>query len=239
MKLQELNYSQENVQYHQVLNPAAWSGWRMRPEVRERLIDIAQLFVDYLEMPEFDIDDVRLTGSMCNFNWTKFSDFDLHIVTDYKKLSCDDLAEALYHAKKTIWNDRHDITINGHDVELYIEDSSKPPHSAGMFSIIDNRWLVKPDLLNPQYDHDAVNVKVKNMIDIMHKTIRQADNVSDYDRAIKKIYAMRQSGLESGGEFSTENLAFKVLRNLGWIERLRNSRTKFIDKNYSINELNS
>lgn len=234
MNIKELDYSRSNIQYHSELNPAAWSGWRMLPEVRERLIDIAQLFVDYLEMPEFDVDDVRLTGSMCNFNWTKFSDFDLHIVTDYKALQCDDVAEALYKAKKTIWNDKHDITINGYDVELYIEDTATPPHSAGMFSIIDNQWITKPDLVDPKYDHNAVDSKVKSMIDYLHKTIRGADSIDDYDRAIAKIYNMRQSGLESGGEFSTENLAFKVLRNLGWLDRLRQAQNEFIDSNYSL-----
>lgn len=234
MNINELEYSQQNIQYHSELNPAVWSGWRMRPEVRERLIDIAQLFVDYLEMPEFDVDDVRLTGSMCNFNWTKFSDFDLHIVTDYSQLNCDDVAEALYRAKKTIWNDRHNITINGYDVELYIEDSQTPPHSAGMYSIIDDRWITRPELIDPKYDHSAVNGKVKSMIDYLQKTIRSADSVDDYDRAIAKVYRMRQSGLESGGEFSTENLAFKVLRNMGWLDRLRDAQDKFIDNKFSL-----
>lgn len=234
MNINELNYSQETVQYHSELNPAAWQGWRMIPEVRERLIDIAQLFVDYLEMPEFEVDDVRLTGSLCNFNWTRFSDFDLHIVTDYRALQCDDIAEALYRAKKTIWNDKHDITIHGYDVELYIEDTNTPPHSAGMFSIIDNTWITKPDMLDPKYDRSAVDSKVKSMIDYLHKTIRQADSKDDYDRALAKVYNMRQSGLEAGGEFSTENLAFKVLRNMGWLDRIRNGQNEFIDKHYSL-----
>ena len=234
MKFNELDYSRKNIQYHGELNPAAWSGWIMIPEVRERLIDIAQLFVDYLEMPEFEVDDVRLTGSMCNFNWTRFSDFDLHIVTDYRALQCDDIAEALYKAKKTIWNDKHDITINGHDVELYIEDSGQAPHSAGMYSVIEAQWITRPEMVDPKYDHDSVNSKVKSMIDYLHKTIRFADSKQDYDRAIAKIYNMRQSGLEAGGEFSTENLAFKVLRNLGWLDRVRNAQTEFIDKHYSL-----
>jgi hypothetical protein len=234
MKLKELNYSQENIQYHKRLNPVAWKGWDMIPQVRKRLLDITQLFVDYLELPDFEIEDVRLTGSMCNFNWTKHSDFDLHVVTDYKSLNCDDLAETLYKAKKTIWNDRHDITINGHEVELYIEDISKPPRSSGIFSVIDNQWLRKPDLLNPKYDHNDVNKKVQSNIDLLQKTIYKADNIDDFKKVINKLYRMRESGLESGGEFSTENLAFKVLRNLGWLDKLHKAQNQFIDKNYSI-----
>lgn len=234
MKITELSASQQNIQYHTDLNPAAWSGWTLRPEVRERLIDIAQIFVDYLDMPEFEIEDVRLTGSMANFNWTQFSDFDLHIVTDYKALQCDDVAEALYAAKKTIWNNKHDITINGHDVELYIEDSARPPHSAGMYSILEDEWIDRPEYVNPGYDHAAVDRKVKGMIDMLQKILRRADSVDDYKRAVSKVYSMRQAGLESGGEFSTENLAFKVLRNLGWIDRLRNAQDQFIDRTYSL-----
>jgi len=234
MKLNELSLSKENIAYHTELNPACWDGWDMRPEVHERLVDIAQLFVNYLDMPEFDIKDVRLTGSMANFNWTKFSDFDLHIVTDYASLQCDDIAEALYSAKKTIWNDRHDITINGHDVELYIEDSARPPKSAGMYSILKRKWLDQPEFIRPQYDHGAVDRKAKAMIDLIQKTIRGADSVDDFERANAKVYSMRQSGLELGGEFSTENLAFKVIRNLGWIKRLHDSRAQFIDDTYSL-----
>lgn len=234
MKLTELDLLKGNIQYHPHLSPAAWNEWEMLPEVRERLIDIAQLFVDYLELPDFEVDDVRLTGSLVNFNWTKFSDFDLHVVTDYSKLNCDDIAEALYKAKKTIWNDNHDITIHGHDVELYIEDSAKPPHSAGMFSVIDNKWLSKPEFMPPKVDQSAVNNKVKVMMDMITKTTRTAQTPNDYKQAIEKVYRMRQSGLEAAGEFSTENLAFKVLRNMGYIDRLRKGFDEFVDREMSL-----
>jgi hypothetical protein len=234
MNIHELSLSQTNIQYHTKLNPACWVGWKMKHSVRTRLVDIAQLFVDYLELPKFEIDDVRLTGSMCNFNWTKYSDFDLHVVTDYSALQCDDIAEALYQAKKTIWNNKHNITINGYDVELYIEDSATPPKSLGMFSIVDNKWISKPEYINPKYDHADVDRKAKALIDLVQKTIHKSSSVDEFERTIAKVYKMRQAGLDSGGEFSTENLAFKTLRNLGWIDRLRTARDKFIDKTYSM-----
>lgn len=234
MNINELGYSEKNVAYHRTLNPAAWNGWQMLPDVRRRLLAIAVLFIESLDLPEFEVEDVRLTGSMCNFNWTKFSDFDLHVVTDYAALDCDDIAEQLYHAKKSLWNDRHDITINGHDVELYIEDSQTPPHSQGMFSLVNDKWITKPEYINPQYDHDAVNTKVKMLIDYLQKTIHSADSIEDFERAIDKVYRMRQSGLDAGGEFSTENLAFKVLRNMGWIDRLRRAQARFTDRKYSL-----
>jgi hypothetical protein len=234
MKLTELDLLKGNIQYHPHLSPAAWDEWTMLPDVHERLLDIAELFVDYLDLPDFDVDDVRLTGSLANFNWTKFSDFDLHIVTDYSKLNCDNIAEALYKAKKTIWNDNHDITINGHDVELYIEDTAKPPHSAGMFSVLDNQWITKPGYMPPTVDKRAVDRKVQVMMDLITQTVRSAQNPNDYKQAIEKVYRMRQNGLEAAGEFSTENLAFKVLRNLGYIDNLRKGYDRFVDATLSL-----
>lgn len=234
MKVDELSLSQRNIQYHSNLNPKCWQGWQMIPSVRERLVDIAQLFVDYLELPDFEVEDVRLTGSMCNFNWTKYSDFDLHVVTDYAALNCNDFAEVLYQAKKTIWNNKHDITINGHDVELYIEDVAAPPHSAGMFSIINNKWISKPEFVDPKYDFKAVDRKAKALIDLIQKTIQHGNSINDFKRTLEKVYKMRQSGLDTGGEFATENLAFKTIRNLGWLDRLRTAQNKFIDKKFSM-----
>lgn len=234
MKLREVGLVKDRVQYHPDLSKEVWEGWNMIPEVRERLVDIAQLFVDYLEIDDFEVEDVVLTGSLANFNYTPYSDFDLHIVTDYSKLNCDDVAEALYHAKKTIWNDHHDITIHGYDVELYIEDTAQPPVSSGMFSILENRWLVKPDFVDPKYDKHNINKKAQSMIDMIQKTIRDASTPEEYKQAIDKVYRMRQAGLSQAGEFSTENLAFKVLRNMGVIDRLRKGYDRFIDQQMSI-----
>lgn len=234
MKLDEVNPIQDTLQYHNKLNPIAWDGWRIKPEIRERLIDIAQIFVDYLELPDFEVEDVVLTGSMVNFNWTKFSDFDLHVVTDYSELKCDDIAQALYHAKKTIWNNQHDIMINGHEVELYIEDTAAPPHSAGVFSVLNGSWLAKPKFMPPKYDRRSVNRKVQVMMDTIETTLKQGKNPLEIKKIIEKIYRMRQSGLEEAGEFSNENLAFKVLRNMGFLEKLRDRYNQLLDKKMSI-----
>ena len=151
--------------YHDELSPAAWNGNEMKPEVRIRLIEIAQLFVEYLDVAGFEVYDVVLTGSLANYNWTEFSDFDLHVVTDYRDLRCDDLAEAFYRAKKTIWNEQHDITIYGHEVELYVEDVSEPPVSGGMYSVLNAEWLKTPAQENPNINDTAIVSKVLELKD--------------------------------------------------------------------------
>ena len=214
------DYAQGNIDYHNTLNPVAWEGDQLRSEVRLKLLEIAKVFVDYLEIPNFEIADIVLTGSLANYNYTKFSDFDLHVVTDYSDLQCDDIAEALYQAKKQIWNDRHDITIHGYDVELYVEDINLPPISAGTYSILDQTWIKTPELKTPNIDRNAVNAKVSDLVKQIDHAIAAADEPSDIRRVTAKLRKMRQSGLDSAGEFSVENLAFKVLRNLGYISKL-------------------
>jgi predicted nucleotidyltransferase len=209
-----------NVAYHESLNPAAWSGNEMRPEVRYKLLEIAKVFVGYLEIPNFRVLDIVLTGSMANYNWTKFSDFDIHVVTEYGDLNADDIAEAFYRAKKQLWNDAHDIVIRGHEAELYVEDVNEPPVSAGVYSILEGKWLKEPDYSVPTINDGSINRKVKDLIKQIDKTISTADDPIDIKRVTDKIRKMRRAGLDSGGEFSTENLAFKVLRNLGYIDRL-------------------
>ncbi len=94
-----------NVAYNEQLSPLAWEGNELRLPVRVALLKAAKFFTDYLDIPNFRVIDVVLTGSMANYNYTKYSDFDLHVITRYSDLECDDLAEAFYRAKKSIWND--------------------------------------------------------------------------------------------------------------------------------------
>jgi predicted nucleotidyltransferase len=234
MKINEVNLIKGNVEYHKQLNDLVWFENSMNPKVRRALLNIAKIFVEYLDIKDFKISDIVLAGSMANYNYTKYSDFDLHIVTNYQDLGCDDLAETLYKAKKQIWNDLHDINIYDHEVELYVEDVKTPPVSGGIYSILKNRWVKEPERIDPSYSQRAVNIKAQSLIDAISKTLKSADSDNDFQRLIDKIRKMRQSGLDTGGEFSTENLAFKIIRNLGWMEKLYQGLVDFQDQKLSI-----
>lgn len=214
------DYIKHNVQYNSELAAEAWNGANLRKEVRYKLLQAAKMFIEYLEIPNFKVIDIVLTGSMANFNYTKFSDFDVHVVTRYSDLECDDLAEAFYQAKKKIWNDDHDVIVRGHEVELYVENVDEPPVSGGIYSLLDDTWLQKPSYSPPEIDDAAVNAKVEDLIKRISATISGADDANDIRRLLDKIRRMRRSGLDQGGEYSVENLAFKILRNLGYLEQL-------------------
>lgn len=217
MKINELK---GDVEYNDQLSPKAWSGRRLRPEVRYKLLQTAKFFINYLDIPGFRVLDIVLTGSMANFNYTDYSDFDVHVVTRYSDLDCDDLAETFYRAKKQLWNDYHNVKIRGHDVELYVEDINEPPVSAGIYSLLDDSWIKEPKYDPPEFDRSAVKSKVQDLIKQIDVAIETADDPEDLRRISDKLKNMRRSGLAQGGEFSVENLAFKVLRNRGYIDRL-------------------
>lgn len=228
-----------NIDYHKTLNPIAWDDSdNLRREVQLRLLEIARVFIKYLDIPNFEVVDIVLTGSMANYNYTKYSDFDIHVVTHYANLQSDDIAEAFYRAKKEIWNNEHDIKIRGHDAELYVEDSKTPPVSGGVYSILRDEWINKPDYNPPEVNNSAVNAKVKDLVRQIAHAIKDGD-IDDIERIRTKIRNMRKSGLAKAGEFGVENLSFKILRNEGYLEKLHKAYIELQDKQLSLeNHLN-
>jgi hypothetical protein len=221
------------VAYNNKLNPEAWAGKNLRPEVSKKLLLAAHNFIDYLQIPNFTLLDIVLTGSMANYNYTQFSDYDLHVVTRYSDLECDDLAEAFYRAKKQTWNDEHNIRIRGNDVELYVEDVDQPPVSGGVYSILEDRWIKSPNYEPPNVNDREVQVKAQDLIKQITAAI-DSNDTADIARLKVKIRNMRRAALDTAGEFSVENLAFKVLRNMGYMERLNTAYVQQQDQELSI-----
>lgn len=228
------------IDYHENLSPKIWEGAELKSEVLIALRRIANAFCDTLNIPEDSINDVIITGSLCNYNYTKYSDIDLHIVLDYS-LICDgceafNLQDCM-DAKKSLWNDRHNITIYGIDVELYAQDvNDQITGNAGIFSIAHNKWIKMPSKLSSlEYDESLVSSKANRIIAEIERLID--DKVTDpeeIDSVIEKIQSMRKSGLEKTGEFSIENLVFKTLRNSGYLEKLHEYKIKAKELDLSI-----
>lgn len=232
MRAQDL--TRRSIAYHEELNPSVWEGDELRADVRYKLLEIAKRFIEYLEVPNFKLVDVVLRGSLANYNYTVYSDFDLHLITDFEALDCD-ITEQYYLAKKTLWNDEHDITIKGHEVEAYVEDKDNVSYSQGTYSVLDGRWISKPKYNPPEVDERAVSDKVRDLAAQINRAARDGDR-ADLIRLKEKIKAMRKSGLEQGGEFSVENLAFKVLRNKKTLDKLYRAIKRAEDAELSIDE---
>ena len=106
------------------LNPKIWDKeQKMKSEVRKTLLKIADDYFESLGLDGVDIEDVTMTGSLTNYNWSKYSDVDLHIVVDYNEIPVDeDLVADFLKSKSSNWNKEHDVKIYGYDVELYVQD---------------------------------------------------------------------------------------------------------------------
>lgn len=233
---------------HETLNPEIWDNVdtdtpKLKPNIRKALLMIAGEFMDYLSEDLF-VDDVRFTGSLANFNWSKYSDIDLHLHVDFGQFDDEDseLYKELYKLKKTMFNDTHNITVKGYDVELYAEDIAQPHISTGVYSVLFDEWVEKPERENVKIDKELLKRKSQDMMDKIDNLIKDV-NEGDYDESLKKIdefkdkiKKIRQSGLEKDGEFSYENLVFKVLRRNGYLDKLWNFENNWVDKKLSVDE---
>lgn len=225
----------QSFEVHDTLDQRIWDGDKLKPEIRERLLEIADQFAEYLGVP-VTVEDVIFTGSLANYNYSKYSDIDLHLVLDFGEVNEDEeLVRELMTAKKTIWNDLHDITVKGAEVELYAQDKNEPHEASGQYSVKNDEWNVKPERAEPSVDMSSVHEKASDMMAQIDHALTDPDcPASCLDTLKDKIKRMRKSGLEKGGEFSVENLAFKVMRRNGYLEKLWEKSVEATDDELSL-----
>jgi hypothetical protein len=223
----------------ETLNPKVWENpdnpkkATMIPKVKEALERIAEEFVDYLGDNVF-VEDVVLTGSLSNFNWSEFSDFDLHVIVDMDEYGDEDeLYKELFNLKKQLFNINHNIKIFGYDVELYAQDAEEPHISSGVYSIMNNEWINVPKKTNLEINKKALEDKIKNWTEKIDTSVENGD-IKILESIKDKLKKYRQSGLDDGGELSYENLVFKYLRRSGHVKKLFDSINKGTDKKLSI-----
>ena len=222
-------YINEGKLYQGKLNPTFWKDDEFDQDVRTKLLQIAHDFYKDLKV-ECPIVDIHLTGSLANFNWTKQSDLDVHVLMDFSKVNADvELVKRALDGQRYIWNKRHPVVIEGHDVELYAQDVNEPHVASGLYSLMKGEWITKPRFDPPSIDPKDVSRKVTAYVSEMEdiqKDLKKADpnearEIQDRIAALKqKVVKTRSEGLTKNGEFSIENLVFKKLRNNGWLEKL-------------------
>ena len=229
------------------LNPSIWdtNGGepKIKKEIRKKLLEISYEFIDFLDI-NIVITDIILTGSLSNYNWSKYSDFDLHIVANFQQYPENqiELYEKLFNLKKMLFNQKHDITIKGYEVELYVQNETESHFSSGVYSVLFDEWSNIPKKEDITIDKELLKDKDKQcmkMIDDLIDSVKDEDIDSAKDLIKKykdKLKKFRTCGLEKGGEYSIENLVFKILRRNGYIEKLHNLTNDIVDKNLSMNQ---
>ena len=232
----------ESFELRDSLHPKFWKDEKLDPDIRQKLIQIATKFFDDLGLEGVEIDDITFTGSLANYNWSKYSDIDLHIKVDFAKVDENlKLVEGFFRSKAANWNNKHKITIFDFEVELYVEKTGETHISTGIYSIKNDEWLTKPSKTEYKIDAETVSNKAIALIDRIDRALSLFED-KKYDKAHNmaiglrdKIKKLRRSGLNTGGQFSTENLVFKVLRRNGYLGKLFDLIRDSYDKRMSMN----
>jgi predicted nucleotidyltransferase len=224
------------------LNPKIWNDMEIDPEVQSQLKAIAEDILKNIEIPA-KIQDITITGSTASYNWHRLSDIDLHILLDFKEIDENfELVKRMLDQTRINWNKKHNIFIRGHEVELYFQDINEPHKANGIWSIMKEEWLKKPTKNNIDLDLDTAEKKAESIvkgIDHAIEAFEEGNNIDAYQYASKikkKIANMRSAGLSKEGVYSPENLAFKMLRNSNYLEKLSNIKNTSYDRMMSIQE---
>ena len=210
---------------------------RLDPEVAQKLLKIAHDFFDSIKLGDksVKIDDITITGSAASYNWSEYSDIDLHILVNYENIDENiDLVREFFRGKIFVWNQKHEIELFGHEVEIYVQDTNEPHHSLGVYSVLNDQWIAEPLQNDPQIDLNGVKNKATMLMDCIDRIIDLFED-GKYKKSRKcgekmkeKIKKMRKTGLDEGGIYSIENLSFKILRRNGYLADLN----EIIDKSY-------
>jgi len=230
----------ESIKLHDELSPLIWNDYDMKDEVRTTLLKNVKVFIEFSNLEEYKFSDILLTGSMAGYNYTKHSDIDVHIILDFKQISEDiELVKDLLKSKKKLWSKTYPTEIKDHEIELYFQDINEPHYAIGVFSVIKNEWIKKP--VKEVVDINTENIKEKasdyiNKIDDLKKTIHSDSFSGEYEKLKERLKKLRKTGLEGEGVYSTENITFKILRNLGYLDELFNLKNEHIRKKLSINQ---
>lgn len=223
------------VVFHKELNPKLWQGKELKSKVRYKLLQIAKHFIEFIDIPSIKLQDVTISGSNAAYTYTENSDLDLHLVVKIPPAAQFHL-KPLYDAKKNQYNFNHNIKIKGIDVEVYVQPDTDVHHSAGIYSVLDNKWLSEPTAERVSINDADVEDKVRNYLNKIKLALR-SDDIEVANRVKDRINSLRKTGLETAGEFSVENVAFKVLRAKGYIDQLRQHIYNLQDKALSLENL--
>ena len=233
----------------QELNPKIWPNGKINSRVRLRLMDIADDFFATLKIDWLKPLDILLTGSMANYNWSKYSDFDLHLLLHFSDVDENvDFVHEYFTAKKKLWNEEHEnLMIYGFPVEVYVQDISEPLVSNGIYSLYKNKWVVEPSkdaiksLGNEKETIKAKAIETMKKIDALYNATFNISYGYDGEKIIAQIKKLiniikgiRKESLSNGGEMSAGNIFFKILRRTGYIEKLFTAKTLAYDRKESI-----
>lgn len=215
------------------LNPKFWINNKLNSRIRLKLLDLADEFIDTLAVDWVKPEDIVLTGSIANYNWSKYSDVDVHILIDYKKVwKKTEFVQDYFDSKKELWSQEHgELKIYGFPVEMYVEDTNADNPSSGVYSLNENKWIKEPnDFQDAELNEDYIkrtSAKIMTAIDNIEDKIKEEKDNHKLEtsseklkKLFDKLHKQRQESLGKHGEMSTYNIIWKVLRRSGYLDKI-------------------
>jgi hypothetical protein len=234
------------------LPPKIWKDEdTLDSRVRFKLLDIADDFWEFVNLTWVEPKGIIMTGSMCNFNWSEFSDIDLHLIVDFNEVDeKKELVKQYLDSKKNEWNNEHEgLKIMGFPVELYVQDVDDSLEAGGIYDLEENAWTRKPDSSSiKSIGLDKFNIKDKaaeimTIIDDMYNVFSNTDDShkieeigDDAHYLWDKVKDLRKKSLDKHGESGPGNIVYKVLRRTGYLDKLFKLFSKVYDRSNSISE---
>lgn len=234
--ISERKVLKEAYELHDTLNPKLFDTetQELKPEVLEKLQGIAEEFLKSIDPLTISVADIELVGSNASYNYNDKSDIDLHIITNFDLSYIDkEVLQSIYNDKKNKFNEKYDFELYGIPVEVYVEDVNAGNATKGIYSILHDNWVMKPEPIHydiPDYTKELNEWKSK-----INEVLQSGDK-NEVEATLNDIYMMRKNGLAIDGEMSIGNLVFKELRNVGLLDGLRNKYHEIVSDELSLKE---
>jgi len=236
--------SKDHFKQHNALSRDIWeTPEQVKLKVKLKLKRIANAFLRDHNIDPGAVEDIYFTGSLAGYNYHPDSDIDLHIVVDFSKVNQDlDMVRDLFNSRRLVWNERHNITIFGHEVEIFIEDVNEvyDDEDRPVYSLEKDQWVNPPSKLDGDFDYDSAIKKagmISHQIGLVQELMNQEKFVEakrQATRIFNKLKKMRKAGLQREGAYSSENIAFKILRDKGEIDLLGDLKSASFDRMMSL-----
>jgi hypothetical protein len=216
---------------HKDLNPVLWANGRLHKDVHVALLRIARAYYKFLGV-DTPVIDIVVSGSQANYNYSKHSDLDLHLIVDYATVQCDMAVDELFKTKRDLWREEHNIDVHGIPVELYAEDVHKPAISAS-YSLLKDTWITEPEHTSREPETEKIQRLCMAWM-ILITTRLATKDLAQIEQAKDLLWGYRKAGLDREGEMGTPNLVFKTLRNSGVTDMLLAAISKLRDEELSL-----
>ena len=227
----------EEFQVHDVLNPKLWDKNKLRPEVKNKILEIVTAFEDYIQVP-IEIVDVQLVGSNASYNYTDKSDLDVHVIANFEIHGISPtILQLLYDAKKSQFNKNLDISIHGVQIEMYVQDVKSNTVSNGIYSICDDNWIKEPTPITEFSKKD--NSKELSKWESVINDACKRQSYQEIVNLTNNLYLMRKNSIAVDGEYGEGNQLFKDIRNKGLLQKLKDNLDKALSKKLTLEGLSS